>query len=281
MPVAIAGACLAFCSGSGTDRRCDRATARPTSCSRSRTSPECAAVFQLADRDGAGVVAGGFGFSRLRRDRIAQALMAFAVARDRRVSRLRRVRSLVVPAVPAAGAGGLRDLRGGRAVGVDRTMAVSAVARRCCLRSFRRDRARHRGWRDRSTRSSSPINCAASSGRRLHQRDVPPAAVIVSGEQSGSMRYYTDRPILRWERPRRKRWPRPSRRSNNRGGPSTSCSTHGRTDRSARSFAALPVGALDWPPVLDAGTSHRTRLWKLGDRERFLRGENLTTIRLP
>ena len=29
--------------------------------------------------------------------------------------------------------------------------------------------------------------------------DVPPSAVILAGEQSGSMRYYTDRPILRWE----------------------------------------------------------------------------------
>jgi len=33
--------------------------------------------------------------------------------------------------------------------------------------------------------------------------------------------------------------------------------------------------------MLDAGTSRRTQLWKLADRERFVRGENLTTIRLP
>ena len=46
-------------------------------------------------------------------------------------------------------------------------------------------------------------------------------------------------------------------------------------------FGALPEGELDWPPILDAGTSHRTQLWKLSDREAFVRGANLTTIRLP
>ena len=56
----------------------------------------------------------------------------------------------------------------------------------------------------------------------LINEDVPPAAVIVAGEQSGSMRYYTDRPILRWEAatPESLTWPSP--RSNNHGGPSTS-----------------------------------------------------------
>jgi hypothetical protein len=111
--------------------------------------------------------------------------------------------------------------------------------------------------------------------------DVPPAAVIVAGEQSGSMRYYTERPILRWEA----------------AAPDALAAAMTVLEQSRRpiyivldawedglfraKFAALPAGALDWPPILDAGTSHRTRLWKLGDRERFQRGENLNTIRLP
>lgn len=111
--------------------------------------------------------------------------------------------------------------------------------------------------------------------------DVPPAAVILSGEQSGSMRYYTDRPILRWEV----------------ATPESLAAAMSTLEQARRpvyivldawedglfrsKFRALPAGALDWPPMLDAGTSHRTRLWKLSDRDRFVRGENLNTIRLP
>lgn len=111
--------------------------------------------------------------------------------------------------------------------------------------------------------------------------DVPPAAILVAGEQSGSMRYYTDRPILRWEA----------------AAPASLANVTATLEASRRPiyivldqweeslfrarFASVPIGALDWPPILDAGTSNRTRLWKLSDRERFLRGENLSTIRLP
>ena len=111
--------------------------------------------------------------------------------------------------------------------------------------------------------------------------DVPPAAVIVAGEQSGSMRYYTERPILRWES----------------ASPDALAAAMVTLEQSRRpvyivldgwehepfraKFGALPMGSLDWPPILDAGTSRRTQLWKAADRERFVRGENLTTIRLP
>ena len=111
--------------------------------------------------------------------------------------------------------------------------------------------------------------------------DVPPAAVIVAGEQSGSMRYYTDRPILRWERRRRMRSPRRSPTLEQSRRPVYVVLDAWEDAPFRAKFGALPAGSLDWPPMLDAGTSHRTRLWKLGDRERFLRGENLTTIRLP
>ena len=111
--------------------------------------------------------------------------------------------------------------------------------------------------------------------------DVPPSAVIVAGEQSGSMRYYTDRPILRWEA----------------ATPDSLSAAMATLEQSRHpvyivldaweqgpfraKFAGLPAGALDWPPMLDAGTSHRTQLWKLADRQRFVRGEHLNTIRLP
>lgn len=111
--------------------------------------------------------------------------------------------------------------------------------------------------------------------------DLPTGAVIVSGEQSGSMRYYTHRSILRWE----------AATSDTLGDAISKLEQSSRPvyivldaweDGLYRAkFASLAAGALDWPPILDAGTSHRTRLWKVSDRDRFLRGESLNTIRQP
>ena len=46
-------------------------------------------------------------------------------------------------------------------------------------------------------------------------------------------------------------------------------------------FKDVPEVALGWPAMVEAGSSHRTRLWRISDRARFLAGENLNTVRLP
>ena len=111
--------------------------------------------------------------------------------------------------------------------------------------------------------------------------DVPPAAVIVAGEQSGSMRYYTDRPIVRWEAATEQSLAAAVATLETSRRPVYVVLDAWEDGLFRAKFPALPAGALDWPPILDAGTSHRTRLWKLSDRERFQRGERLSTIRLP
>ena len=111
--------------------------------------------------------------------------------------------------------------------------------------------------------------------------DVPPSAVIVAGEQSGSMRYYTDRPILRWEAATAESLDQAMRTLESSRRPVYIVLDAWEDGPFRAKFGALPSGALDWPPILDAGTSHRTRLWKLSDRDRFHRGESLSTIRLP
>ena len=110
---------------------------------------------------------------------------------------------------------------------------------------------------------------------------TPRGAVIVAGEQSGSMRYYTGRSILRWE-----------------AATSDALSASiGTLEQSARpvyivldvweeglfrsKFAGVPAASLDWPPMLETGTTHRTRMWKLSDRQEFLRGERIETVRVP
>jgi hypothetical protein len=110
---------------------------------------------------------------------------------------------------------------------------------------------------------------------------TPPDAVIVAGEQSGSIRYYTGRSILRWEA----------------ATPDALSASIGTLDHSARpvfivldvweeslfraKFASVPAVSLDWPAMLEAGTTHRTRLWKLGDRQDFLQGKRVETVRVP
>jgi hypothetical protein len=111
--------------------------------------------------------------------------------------------------------------------------------------------------------------------------DVPPAAVIVAGEQSGSMRHYTERPILRWEAATPESLAAAMRTLEESRRPVYFVLDAWEDGPFRSRFTAVPSAALDWPPILDAGTSHRTRLWKLSDRERFQRGESLSTIRLP
>ena len=111
--------------------------------------------------------------------------------------------------------------------------------------------------------------------------NVPAEAVIVSGEQSGSMRYYTGRPILRWEVSTSETLESAVTKLEQSGRPVFIVLDAWEDEPFRKKLAAYPPGALDWPPMLEAGRSHRTKLWKLGDRERFLRGEPLNIIRLP
>jgi hypothetical protein len=111
--------------------------------------------------------------------------------------------------------------------------------------------------------------------------DLPPGAVVVSGEQSGSVRYYTHRSILRWEAATSETLGAAIIKLEQSSRPVYIVLDAWEDGLFRTKFASLPNGALDWPPILDAGTSHRTRLWKLSDRERFLRGESLNTIRQP
>jgi hypothetical protein len=108
---------------------------------------------------------------------------------------------------------------------------------------------------------------------------LPPDAVIVAGEQSGALRYYTNRSILRWE-------------AASPESLSTALATltaEGRTvvialdawerELFRAKFAALATVSLEWPPAFEAGSAPRTLVWRLADRDRFLRGEQVTTQR--
>ena len=109
-------------------------------------------------------------------------------------------------------------------------------------------------------------------------RSTPHEAVLIAGEQSGSMRYYTGRSILRWEAAT------PDQLSNAittlAQRPLYVVLDAWENEPFSAKFKGLPAVALDWPPLVDAGTSHRTRVWNLADRARFLKGEQISTLRL-
>lgn len=110
---------------------------------------------------------------------------------------------------------------------------------------------------------------------------LPADAVVVAGEQSGALRYYTGRSIIRWDA------------ASFEAASAAIATLHaqGRTivvaldawegELFRAKFSALPAVSLEWPPAFEAGTSHRTRVWRLSDRDLFLRGERVLTERQP
>jgi hypothetical protein len=106
---------------------------------------------------------------------------------------------------------------------------------------------------------------------------VSPNAVIVSGEQSGAMRLYTAHEVVRWEALAAGEWPDVERRLASRGRDVWIV-----LDAWEEPLLRSKLGelALDWPPAIDAGDTHRTRAWHLADREKFRAGDRIVTERL-
>lgn len=110
---------------------------------------------------------------------------------------------------------------------------------------------------------------------------VPKGAVIVAGEQSGSLRYYTGRSILRWDAASAEQLSTSIAAVNAAGRPVVVALDAWENEPFRARHGGVPALSLEWPPAFEAGTSHRTRVWRLSDREKFLRGESLVTEREP
>ncbi|MDP2322118.1 MAG: glycosyltransferase family 39 protein [Acidobacteriota bacterium] len=110
---------------------------------------------------------------------------------------------------------------------------------------------------------------------------LPNDGVIVSGEQSGALRYYTGRSILRWDvaSPGALAAALTAVIAANR--PIVVALDAWESEPFRARLGALPAVSLEWPAVFEAGTSHRTRVWRLSDRDAFLRGERVSTERQP
>lgn len=110
---------------------------------------------------------------------------------------------------------------------------------------------------------------------------LPADTVIISGEQSGAMRYYTGRSILRWDAASPDAVSAALSTLTAAGRPIVIALDAWENERFRAKLGALPAVSLEWPAAFEAGTSHRTRVWRLSDRDAFLRGEYVATQRLP
>lgn len=110
---------------------------------------------------------------------------------------------------------------------------------------------------------------------------APPNAVIIAGEQSGSMRYYTGRSILRWEAATADTMPIAIATLLEDQRPLYIVLDAWEIELFRNKFPGLGPAQLEWPPMLDAGSSHRTRVWNLADRFRFQIGQRINTVRIP
>ena len=110
---------------------------------------------------------------------------------------------------------------------------------------------------------------------------LPADTVIISGEQSGSLRYDTGRGILRWDAASPDALSAALSALGADGRPIVVALDAWEREPFRAKFSELASVSLEWPAAFEAGTSHRTLVWLLTDRNRFLAGERVQTVRQP
>jgi hypothetical protein len=109
---------------------------------------------------------------------------------------------------------------------------------------------------------------------------MPEKSVIVAGEQSGALRYYTNRSILRWEVLTPEVLNAATARASALGYDVWIGLDEWEEDLVRARFRETTLGRLDWPPLVDAGRVMRSRAWRLRDREPFLQGKAMPIDRI-
>ncbi len=108
---------------------------------------------------------------------------------------------------------------------------------------------------------------ALEAGNQLRPL-LPPNAVLIAGEQSGSMRHETGRPIVRWETLDASTLKTALDALNERGLEAWWVLDQWEESVVRSRFPGVPEAALDWPPRAEGGPLMRTRAWRIGDLRR-------------
>ena len=117
---------------------------------------------------------------------------------------------------------------------------------------------------------------AALAGRYL-AGSIPAHGVVIAGEQSGSTRYYTGRSIVRWDFATAEALTVVLDQLSRAGHEIWIALDTWEEEPFRRKFPGVGAAALDWPPRVEAGTEVLMRVWRLRDREPFMRGESYAT----
>jgi hypothetical protein len=120
---------------------------------------------------------------------------------------------------------------------------------------------------------------ASLAGRYLESA-LPLNAVVIAGEQSGATRYYTRRSIVRWDFLDPAAYDESLNRLEASGYDAWIALDTWEEDLFRTKFRGTASAALDWPPVVEAGTEIRMRAWRIRDRARHISGERVSSDRL-
>lgn len=97
-------------------------------------------------------------------------------------------------------------------------------------------------------------------------RTLPANAVLIAGEQSGSMRYATGRPIVRWEPLDAVSLVETLRVLDANGYEAWWVLDQFEEAGVRARFSAVPAAALDWPPAAQGGRVMLTRAWRIAEK---------------
>jgi 4-amino-4-deoxy-L-arabinose transferase-like glycosyltransferase len=142
------------------------------------------------------------------------------------------------------------------------------------------------GWSIRVARTGRVFDLAAIEDRyRVTGEAVRGAttdtAVLLSLQQSGSLRFYAERDTLRWDLLDPAWLDRAVSWLEQRGHPVFVVSEQPEDEAFRRRFAAAAsIGALDWPPRIEVRGSRRVLVHAVDDRARYLAGEPVATRRV-
>jgi hypothetical protein len=142
------------------------------------------------------------------------------------------------------------------------------------------------GWSIRVARTEKAFDMAAIEDRyrvtgAAVRDDTPPSAVVLSLQQSGSLRVYAERDTVRWDLLDPAWLDRAVAWLEQRGHPVLIVSEQPEDEAFRRRFAgAASIGALDWPPRIEVRGSTRVLVHVVADRARYAAGETVTTRRV-
>jgi hypothetical protein len=108
-------------------------------------------------------------------------------------------------------------------------------------------------------------------------RTLRPDAVVLSAQQSGSIRYHGGRSTLTWDAIDRDALDATLAWLDRSGRPSFVALEDAEEPRFRQRFAGQRYGALDWPPQAEIHGRVRVRIYAVADRARFLRGATIET----